>query len=390
MATGVRSRRRWIVFGVVVALLAFGAWLVDRQLEPQRLTATVLGRLGTALKLDIAFTGTPDYAFRPEPRLRVPNLVVTDPATGVVVLRAQRLDVSLPWSTVRGGPVVITRLDLQQPVLDVAGVRRWIAARPKAPFTLPTLTAGLGVRDGTLLGDGWALRALALDLPRLAQDRPADATYGFRFQRAATDLHVRGRVHLAHAALASTFALDGGAALARADAPIAASFAFAGDFASTDAAFALRAERFHVAGKAPVPQLDGRLQLTSARDLRARFDGTLADWPEGWPALPPPLGEARGPFPLALRYRGAADFSAPLALGFAIDGARLGAATRVAEMMAWLDQPHASPLPPLTGHLTLPQLDMEGITLRGVRVDMDEGAAGDSADERAAPPVRGR
>jgi hypothetical protein len=316
----------------------------------------------------------------------VPDLVVTDPATGVVVLRAKRLDVSLPWATVRGGDIVITRLDLQQPVLDLAGIRRWLSARPKAPFKLQTLTNGLGVRDGTLLGDGWALRALELDLPRLAQDQPAEVAYGFRFQRAATDLHVRGSAHLARAGLASAFALRGGAALARGEAPVAGTFDIAGEYASTDTALELRADRFRIAGKAPVPQLDGRLQLTSAQQLVARFDGTLADWPAEWPALPPPLGEARGPFPLALRYRGASDLSDPLALGFAIDGARLGAATRVPDMVAWLGQPHASPLPPLTGHLTLPRLDIEGISLRGVRVDMDD----DDAGERAAPPVHGR
>ena len=69
MAAGARPGRKWVVLGVFAVLALLAWWAVDRQLEPQRLTTTVLSRLGTALKLDIAFSGTPDYAFRPEPRL---------------------------------------------------------------------------------------------------------------------------------------------------------------------------------------------------------------------------------------------------------------------------------------------------------------------------------
>ena len=72
---GAHPRRKWIVLGVLALLAAFGWWFVDRQLEPARLTATVLKRLGDSLALDITFSGTPEYAFKPEPRLQVPDLV---------------------------------------------------------------------------------------------------------------------------------------------------------------------------------------------------------------------------------------------------------------------------------------------------------------------------
>jgi hypothetical protein len=393
MADGTRSRRRWIVLGVFALLLGLGWWFVDRQLEPQRLTATVLSRLGAQFKLDFEFSGTPEYAFRPEPRLRVPNLVVTDPATGKTVLRAKQLEVSLPWATVRGGPVVITRLVLDEPVLDLDGLQRWLAARPKAPFELPTLTDGAAVTHGTVVGNGWELRDLTLDLPHLSTGNPADLAYGLRFVRGATDVHARGKLHLATAGPASDYTLLGGVALARADKPVAAAHVLAGHFGKASDGFAVSADTFKLDGKSPLPHVAGRAKALFGEQLVADFAGTLANWPESWPALPTPLNAGTGPFPLTLAYRGAGDFSDPLVVGLSMGPARLDAQARVPAMLAWLEAPPTSPLPPLTGTLTLPQLDLEGITLRGVRVDMDEGdsaAATEPAVEAGAKPARGR
>ena len=66
----------------------------------------------------------------------------------------------------------------------------------------------------------------------------------------------------------------------------------------------------------------------------------------------------------------ATDFSDPLRLAMAIGPARADLQARVREVLAWIDAPAASPLPPLTGTVTLPQLDFEGVTLRGVRAQM--------------------
>jgi hypothetical protein len=364
-----------VVLGVVAVLTLLGWWAVDRQLEPQRLTTTVLSRLGAALKLDLAFSGTPEYAFRPEPRLRVPNLVVTDPVTGKVVLRAGQLDISLPWATVRGGEPVITRLDLRAPVLDVAGLQRWLAARPKTPFKLPTLSKGAAVHDGTVVGDGWELRKVELDLPYLAPDAPVDLAYSLRVLRGASVVALHGKAHIEHATAASPFAIASGIALARASGPLAGSLAMQGRYAFTDGRFALDADALRIDGASPLPQLTGRAHLETGDALAAEFAGELATWPQDWPALPMPLATAQGPFPLTLAYRGKGDFSDPVAIGLAMAQARLDAQVRVPAMLAWMDAPPASPLPPLTGRLTLPEIDFEGTTLRGVRVEMHEDAA---------------
>ena len=171
-----RSGRRWlVVLSVLGLLLAIAAWWVNRQLEPERLTATVLGQVGKSLQLDLRFEGTPEYAFKPEPRLMIPNFSARS-TDGRQFLFAKRAQISLPWSTITGDEPVITRIELDQPVLDLPGMRHWLAMRPKEPFKLPTLTKGLRVTDGTVTDDGFAIRSLGLELPRLKTGEPADIT----------------------------------------------------------------------------------------------------------------------------------------------------------------------------------------------------------------------
>jgi hypothetical protein len=371
---GARSRRWWIFLGVFAALALFGWWFVDRQLQPQRLTATVLTRLGSSLKLDIAFDGTPDYAFKPEPRLRVPNVVVTDPATGIVVLRAKRLEASLPWATIRGGDIVITRLELDEPALDVDGLQRWLAARPKAPFKLPTLTQGAAVADGTVVGNGWRLEDVDLDLPHLATGAPVDLDFALRARRDATDVRAKGQAHLDAAAAASAYRLAARLEMAHEPEPMEARVRSAGRYRLDDDGVALLAHSLDASTDAPLPSLAGEAWLDKHAQLALGFRGELAEWEKQWPALPPPVGAAKGPHPVVAVYRGKPDFSDPVRLGVAIGPARAQVAVRVREMLAWLDAPGASPLPPLTGTASVPELDFEGAVLKGVRAEMHEDA----------------
>jgi hypothetical protein len=374
-----RPRRRWIVLGVLVVLALLGWWFVERQLQPQRLTTTALDYLGDSLKLDIAFEGTPDYAFKPEPRLRVPNIVVTDPATGKLVLRAKRLEVSMPWATVRGGPLVITRLELDEPTLDVDGLQQWLAARPEAPFELPTLAKGLAVADGTVLGNGWSLDEVDLVVPRLAQGEPVALEYSLQAHRGDTHAKLAGHARLDAASAASRYAVQARVELARDPEPLEAKIDSTGSYRIGDDTFALQADKLDIDGAGPIPTLMGEAWIDKRAQLGAGFRGELAGWPPQWPALPQPIAQADGPYPVVLLYRGRTDFSDPLRLGLEVGPASLDARASVPEMLAWIDAPGTSPLPPLTGTLMAPQLDFEGVTLRGVRAEL--------VDEPAAPPT---
>ena len=111
-----RARRWSKVAAVFVVVALVLAWWVNRQLEPERLTRTVLDRAGAQLQLDLRFDGRPEYALRPEPRLLLRGFSARG-ADGKVFLSAKRLEVSLPWATLTGGEPVITRIELDN--LDV-------------------------------------------------------------------------------------------------------------------------------------------------------------------------------------------------------------------------------------------------------------------------------
>ncbi|MEO8161889.1 MAG: hypothetical protein ABI588_10760, partial [Arenimonas sp.] len=160
-----RRRWPWLLAAFSLLLLGGGIW-INAQLEPRQLAATVLGKAGEALQLKLGFQGTPDYAFRPEPRLVLPGFTAAS-LDGEVFLSAKRAEISLPWSTITGGEPVITRVQLDSPVLDLPGLRRWLASRPPSPFKLPTLRRGLVVTDAAVVDASWSLRKLSLGLPHL-------------------------------------------------------------------------------------------------------------------------------------------------------------------------------------------------------------------------------
>lgn len=362
--------RRWLVVLGVLAILALGvAWFVNRQLEPTRLTATVLDRVGKALQLQIGFEGMPEYALRPEPRLLLPGLRVAG-LDGKPFLTAARAEISLPWATITGDEPVITRLQIEQPVLDLAGLQRWIAARPPTPFKLPTLTHGLQVYDGTLVGAGFVVRALSLELPTLRTGDPADLAANGRLEMGDTRLGGQLSLHLDTPGLASPYKLGFAGTLQQSPKPLAFRLDAVGRFASTDASFSLDADTLSLAGDSPLPHLAGMATLRSAKTLQLDFSGLLRDWPAVWPRLPEPLASQTTNLPVIVTYAGRNDLSDPLALRVAKPPTTLDATLRVPELRAWLLATTTSPLPPIAGTLKTPVLAFDGITLEGVEAEV--------------------
>lgn len=364
-------RRRWLV--VLLLLLVFLlalAWWVNRQLEPNRLAATVLDRVGTSLQLRIGFDGTPEYAFRPEPRLVLPGLTVAG-LQSEPFLTAKRAEISLPWATITGGEPVITRVLLDAPVLRVDGLLRWLDARPKEPFKLPTLTKGLELRDATVLGDGYALRKLALKLPSLRQGKAAKLSASGDFELGSTT-KVSGRLqaNLATAGLASTYTLQFDGSLQQSPKPLQLKLTSSGRFEVAVAGSTIDASTLAFAGDSPLPTLSGKatLQLDSA--LHFGFDGVLKQWPTGWPALPAPLNAQSSNLPLRLVYAGRKDLSDPIALQIEKAQTVLDAKVQIALVREWMAASPGSPLPPITATLRTPTLDFDGITLEGVEAEI--------------------
>jgi len=375
-------RRRWPkVLGVLAGVLVIGAVWVNSQLEPTRLATTVLGQAGKALQLKLAFQGTPDYAFRPEPRLVLPGFSAAA-LDGQVFVSAKRAEISLPWATITGGEPVITRVELDAPVLDLPGLQRWLATRPPAPFKLPTLQRGIAVTDGVVNDGEWSLRGLSLSLPHLREGDAAKLEASARYVSGKTDLPFKLRALVANPGLASPLDLDLQATLPPAEKsskPNLVSVSLLGSYSWADPKFRLEAEKLGVVANSPLPSFSGKGYVESAQSVSLGFDAVLSRWPQTWPQLPPALAAQSEHLPVHLEYHGKSDFSDALALSTARPGIELDARVRVPEMQRWLAEDAASPLPPLQATLKAPSLEFEGVRMEGVEVQVDEGGKAEAA-----------
>jgi len=159
-------------------------------------------------------------------------------------------------------------------------------------------------------------------------------------------------------------------------------FALNGPLRVKDGAVALSPAGIAVRGKGVVPQLDARAAFAYTKQAALHIDGVLATWPEAWPALPPPIGASTSPLPVVLDYAGPFDFSSIARLQLTRDDTRFDGRFKLPDVLAWIDADttDASPLPPLSGRITTPTLDVAGAILEGVDVRLH-----DPALDTAAP-----
>jgi hypothetical protein len=369
-----RAPRRLIVLSTLMVFLLLGGWWIDRQLEPKRLAATVLGQAGKSLQLDLSFQGEPDYAFKPEPRLLVPKLTVRDPITQQVFLSAERAEVSLPWSSVTGDTAIITRIELERPVLDLPGLRAWQARRPPKPFELPTLTRGIEVRAGSVRDAGFSISELDLVVPRLQTGVPAEATASGQIAQGDTSVRLKLHATVATPGLASRYTFSSSGTIERKPEPLPFKLQARGEYQLGDADFSVAAQPLRIEGASPMPSADGDLRLKLGERLEISFAGQLQDWPRDWPSLPSPLSQDARQLPLRLNYLGAKDLSDVLSLQVDKSETHLETTLRIAELQAWAAQTAGSPLPPLTGRMRTPKIDFDGIELEGVQVEIRDEA----------------
>jgi hypothetical protein len=347
----------------------------------------VLGQAGKSLQLKLGFRGTPDYAFRPEPRLVLPGFSAAA-LDGKVFLSADRAEISLPWSTITGGEPVITRVQLDAPVLDLPGLQRWLASRPPAPFKLPTLRRGIAVSKGTVHAPDWSLHELALDLPHLQAGDPARLHARGTLLTGESKLPFELDADVATPGLASPLDLKLKLLLTQAAAqagkpatPAPVALALVGNYAWADPDFRLEASKLAVVGNASIPSFDGSGEFQLAEQTSLGLDVVLTRWPEAWPKLPAALAAKSERLPMQLRYRGKRDFSDTLSLAASREDTSLEASLKLPELRAWLAATPASPLPPLQGKLKTPALEFDGVQLEGVEVEIGEGGS----EEATAP-----
>lgn len=416
-----RIRRRWrllIAKGAGLALLLMLLLSLSWMTRPRQVADLILDRLGTALDLQISSSGAAEYHLRGTPRLVVRDVVARQPGAKAPLLTAERIYLSLPWSTLRsvgsvagGLDLTVHRVEIDAPRLDLAALQRWREGRPPAAeVRIPTLTEGLRIVRGTVIGDGWSVDRLGLDLPALHPEQAFTARVGGRFAngdttvpfdlqlaltRPALDaglgatgiatvatpewkmpmrLHLSGRLHDGDDGVGlDGFRLGAEARYLGGEQPLPFVFGLAGPLRYDDGRFTIAPLGAILRGDGVVPDFDALGTFAWQDALAFRLDGALAAWPPGWPALPPPLGQSDSALPFVLDYRGPANLSGNAGLQLRRDETRLDVEFRLPRVLDWLDQlATGTPLPPLDGRLSTPRLEISGAVLEGVEIEFDD------------------
>ncbi|MEO8001011.1 MAG: hypothetical protein ABI644_03980 [Arenimonas sp.] len=374
MSLSKRARRIWIFLICFGFLLAIGAWWVNKQLEPTTLTHTVLGKIGKELNLKFEFDGLPSYAMKPEPRLVLPNLRVINPVDNKVFLSAKRVEISLPWSTILGDTPHITRIAADDPALNLPGLQAWQATRPASPFEVPTFTSGLEINNGQLVDAGFSVTKINLSLPHLENLRPIKAKVSGVFHQEKTTVSFDGLLNIAKAGLNSEFTLESKGELSLGDKPLPYQIKTAGNYASLEKSFDIKSKTLSWISESPLPNLQASLNLSLGDSLKLNSKGTLAEWPKDWPVLPAPMNHQTKNIPYELSYSGKTDFSDTLALKLSIDTSQFNSTLEIAEIQHWLEQKDGSPLPPLNGKFDTPNIELDGVSLEGISIEISPDA----------------
>ncbi len=418
-------RQRQVLVGLLVllAVLASSLYWVSR---PGRVPALLLDRIGDALQLEISASGASQYQLRGTPMLLLRDVVAREPGSATPLLRASRVYLSLPWSTIRarGGDLTIRRIELDGAQLDLPALQHWLATRPAAQSRLPTLTEGLRITRGSIVdhsaSGGWRIDGIDADLPSLYPDRllttrvrgrylappltiPFDFAVALRTPATLLAGGITGFGGNGHLTidrgdwrLPATIELSGplqwgepglritplrmgmSASYESGDTRLPFAIGLHGPMRFDRATWTLAPAGVALRGKGTIPLLDARGALAVGKRLVLQLDGAIATWPDTWPALPPPIGQSRSPLPFALRYAGAADLSDVTQLNLRRDATRFDARFRLPAVLQWLGTDATSPLPPLDGRLSTPRLEVSGAVIEGVEVEFDDGDIGAS------------
>lgn len=417
-----RRLLRFMAAAVILAMLLVGllAWLM----QPPRAVGFLLERIGSGLGLDIR-AGKADYQLRGTPQLVLHGVVAQRPGDDTALLRAERVFVSLPWSTLRarGGDLTVQRVELDAPVLDVPALQRWLATRPPGETRIPTLRDGLRVVRGRIVNQGWRIDGIDVALPSLSPGMPLNTRVRGRYLdlpvRIPFDLHVALTRPANDAGLAviggMTVEGDGWTLPARvrlsgplhlgtdevrvSPAMIGMSARYVSDGSDLpfvlgahgpllfdEAVWSLDPASLVLRGDGPIPDAKAKGALALGRRLVLRLGGEIAGWPTAWPVLPPPLSASTSPLPFALDYAGRLDFSDIAALQVRRDATSFDARFHLPNVLAWLDADAGaggSPLPPLQGTLRTPSIQIAGAQLDGVEVEFDS----EDLDETGITPL---
>ncbi|QRN55945.1 membrane assembly protein AsmA [Dyella caseinilytica] len=167
------------VFGGIALTVLAALYLL---LQPDRFTAMLKQQASDAgLELTLSSPASPTLFPRPALQLEGITLVARDTGSGgalnMPILLAANGRLVLPWHTLFGGPMVISRMQINSPRVDLDALQAWLMSLPPqstaVPEQIPLIVTGVRIRNGSVVENNsqW-LDGVSLDTGRLAPGQP--------------------------------------------------------------------------------------------------------------------------------------------------------------------------------------------------------------------------
>lgn len=166
------------VLGVIVLTVLVALYLL---LQPDRFTAMLQKQANAAgLQLTLSSPASPTLFPRPALQLVGITLIARDTgsdATNMPILLAANGRLVLPWHTLFGGPIVISRMQIDSPRVDLDALQAWLLNLPPqltaVPDEIPSIATGIRIRNGSVVENNseW-LSDVSLDTGRLIPKQP--------------------------------------------------------------------------------------------------------------------------------------------------------------------------------------------------------------------------
>lgn len=173
--------RRWRMAllgaaGVLAALLLAAVIVVYWLLQPDRFTSAMQAQ-ANALGLELNLASPASPTLLPRPALELQGITLNERGAGMPILLAARGRLALPWRTLLGGPIVITRLEIDAPRVDLDALQGWLASLPATdsshPPQIPRIDTGILISRASLVrGNDILLENLALETGELTPGEP--------------------------------------------------------------------------------------------------------------------------------------------------------------------------------------------------------------------------
>jgi AsmA protein len=160
------------IAGAGVLIVVVALYLL---LQPDRFTAMLKDQAHEAgLQLTLSSPASPTLF--PRPALQLEGITLTASNAGpnaMPILLAANGRLALPWHTIFGRQVVISRLQIDSPRVDLDALQAWLMNLPPqstaVPDEIPRIATGVRIRNGSVVQNNseW-LGNVALDTGRLA------------------------------------------------------------------------------------------------------------------------------------------------------------------------------------------------------------------------------